>query len=82
MEDQETLLKRITIDPGVLVGKPCIRGMRITVEQILDALAGGITPQELLEEYQELELEDIRAVLLYAKELVAMERVYPVGRQG
>ena len=82
MEDQETLLKRITIDPGVLVGKPCIRGMRISVEQILDALAGGITPQELLEEYQELELEDIRAVLLYAKELVAMERVYPVGKQG
>ena len=82
MEDQETLLKRITIDPGVLVGKPCIRGMRISVEQILDALAGGITAQELLEEYQELELEDIRAVLLYAKELVAMERVYPVGKQG
>ena len=78
MEDQETLLKRITIDPGVLVGKPCIRGMRISVEQILDALSGGITPQELLEEYQELELEDIRAVLLYAKELVAMERVYPL----
>ena len=82
MEDQETLQKRITIDPGVLVGKPCIRGMRISVEQILDALAGGITPQELLEEYQELELEDIRAVLLYAKELLAMERVYPVGKQG
>ena len=51
MEEHETLLKRITIDPDILVGKPCIRGMRISVEHILDALAAGIAPKELLEEY-------------------------------
>jgi uncharacterized protein (DUF433 family) len=82
MEEHETLLKRITIDPDVLVGKPCIRGMRISVEHILDALAAGIASKELLEEYPVLELEDIQAALIYAKELVAMERVYPVGQQA
>lgn len=65
MEEYETLLKRITIDPDVLVGKPCIRGMRISVEHILDALAAGIAPKELLEEYPVLELEDVQAALLY-----------------
>ena len=80
MRDYEALLKRITLDPGVLVGKPCIRGMRISVEQILDALAAGTLPQELLAEYPVLELDDIKAALLYAKELVPIERVFPVGR--
>ena len=80
MKDPETLLKRITTDPSVLVGKPCIRGMRISVEQILEGLAPGISPEDILEEYPFLESEDLRAVLLYAKELVALERVYPVGR--
>ena len=80
MNDPETLLKRITIDPGVLVGKPCIRGMRISVEQILEELAAGISQEEILQEYSVLESEDLRAVLLYAKELVALERVYPVGQ--
>ena len=80
MKDPETLLKRITTDPGVLVGKPCIRGMRISVEQILEGLAAGISQEEILAEYPFLESEDLRAVLLYAKELVALERVYPVGQ--
>ncbi len=65
----EDLLKRITVNPKVMVGKPTIRGLRITVEQILKALAGGIAPEELLEEYPELEKGDIQAVLLYAAEL-------------
>ena len=77
MKDPETPLKRITIDSGVLVGKPCIRGMRISVEQILEGLAAGISQEKILEEYPVLESEDLRAVLLYAKELVALERVYP-----
>jgi uncharacterized protein (DUF433 family) len=81
MNDNEILLKRITIDPGVLVGKPCIRGMRISVEHILDALAAGISQEELLEEYPFLEPDDIKAVLLYAKELVNLERVYYVGQR-
>ena len=62
------LLKRIMVDPTVMVGKPTIRGLRITVEQILKALAGGVTVDELLEDYPELEKEDIQAVLLYASE--------------
>lgn len=74
------LLDRITINPDVMVGKPTIRGLRITVEQILKALGGGITTQELLEDYPELEPEDIQAVLLYAAELVSEEQVFEVGK--
>ncbi len=70
------LLDRITINPDVMVGKPTIRGLRITVEQILKALADGITAQELIEDYPELEPDDIKAVLLYATELVSEEQVY------
>ncbi len=73
------LADRITINPDVMVGKPTIRGLRITVEQILKALAGGITTQELLEDYPELEPEDIQAVLLYAAELVSEEQVFEIG---
>jgi uncharacterized protein (DUF433 family) len=76
--NREELLHRITVNPETLVGKPAIRGMRISVEQILDALAAGVPEQELLEDYPVLEPDDIRAVLLYARDLVASERVYPV----
>ncbi|MBU0698938.1 MAG: DUF433 domain-containing protein, partial [Proteobacteria bacterium] len=55
MINNEGLLSRITVNPKVMVGKPTIRGMRITVEQILRALAGGIPERELLDEYPELE---------------------------
>jgi uncharacterized protein (DUF433 family) len=76
--DREELLNRITVNPGILVGKPTIRGMRISVEQILDALAAGVPEQDLLEDYPMLEPDDIRAVLLYARDVVASERVYPI----
>jgi Uncharacterized conserved protein len=72
MKDQN-LLARITVNPKVMVGEPTIRGLRITVGQILKSLAGGITREELLEDYPELEPEDIQAVLLYAAELVGEE---------
>ncbi len=62
MTDNE-LFGRITVNPEVMVGKPTIRGFRITVEQILKALAANISIDEILEDYPELELEDIRAVL-------------------
>jgi uncharacterized protein (DUF433 family) len=74
------LAGRITIDPEILVGKPTIRGMRISVEQILKALAAGITTKELLQDYPELEEDDIKAALLYASQLVEDERVYSVGQ--
>ncbi len=75
----EQLLSRITTNPDVMVGKPIIRGLRITVEQILKALANGVTTQELLEDYPELELEDIQAVLLHATELVSEEQIFEVA---
>jgi uncharacterized protein (DUF433 family) len=78
---KEKTSERITVDPDVMVGKATIRGMRITVEQILKALAGGLSTAELLREYPELEEEDIRAALLYASELVQEERVFAVGRK-
>ncbi len=73
--NEHTLLDRITANPKVMVGKPTIRRLRITVEQVLKALAGGVTNQELLEDYPELEAEDIRAALLYAAERVGEEQV-------
>ena len=72
---------RITVDPDVLVGKPTIRGMRISVEQILKALAAGVTTQDLLQDYPELEEDDIKASLLYASQLVEEERVFAVGQK-
>ena len=71
---------RITVDPDVLVGKPTIRGLRISVEQILKALAAGVTTQDLLQDYPELEEDDIKASLLYATQLVEEERVFSVRR--
>ncbi|OGV62039.1 MAG: hypothetical protein A3K19_27490 [Lentisphaerae bacterium RIFOXYB12_FULL_65_16] len=75
---EHELTARITVDPRVMVGKPTIRGLRITVDQILKALAGGVTADGLLDEYPELEPEDIQAVLVYAAERVGEERVFQV----
>jgi len=69
---------RIEVDPNVMGGKPTIRGLRISAEQILKALAAGTPRQELLEEYPELEPEDIRATLAYAAELISEEKVLPI----
>lgn len=54
---------RITIDPAIQGGKPCIRGMRITVEDVLEYLASGMTENEILEDFPYLERDDIQAVL-------------------
>jgi uncharacterized protein (DUF433 family) len=75
----QNLLNRITVNPEVLVGKPIIRGLRISVDQILKALAGGVTVQEILDDYPDLEKEDIQAALLYAADLVNEERVYAIS---
>ncbi|SMP41979.1 Uncharacterized conserved protein, DUF433 family [Desulfonatronum zhilinae] len=79
MTHNDELLSRITINPSVMVGKPTIRGMRITVEHLLRALSAGISEQELLEEYPDLEKKDFQAVFAYVTDLVEEERVYPVG---
>lgn len=60
------VVDRITIDPNQCGGRPCIRGMRIRVRDVLDMLAEGATEQEILKDYPDLEAEDIRASLAYA----------------
>ena len=72
------LLSRVVIDPAILAGKPIIRGLRISVDHVLRSLAAGLTKEELLEDYPDLESEDIRACLLCAAQLVEDERVYPI----
>ena len=57
---------RITVEPGKRSGQPCIRGLRITVWDVLNWLAGGMTEREILDEYPELEADDFRAVYDYA----------------
>jgi uncharacterized protein (DUF433 family) len=60
------LLERITIDPEQCGGRPCIRGMRIRVADVLDLFAAGLTAQQILEEMPDLEPEDLQAALRYA----------------
>lgn len=64
---ENLLLERITVNPKIMVGKPVIRGTRLTVEFILDLLANGVTTEEILEEYDGLSKQDIQACLLFAK---------------
>lgn len=63
------LLKRISVDPAVCFGKPCIRGTRIWVSLILDLLANGMSVEEILAEYPQLGEEDVRATLVYGAEM-------------
>jgi uncharacterized protein (DUF433 family) len=62
------LADRITVDPEQCSGRPCIRGMRIRVTDVLDLLANGLSPEEVLEELPDLEMDDIRACLRFASE--------------
>jgi uncharacterized protein (DUF433 family) len=63
---QENLIQRITFNPHQCGGRPCIRGMRIRVKDVLDMLAGGATEEEILQDFPYLEAADIRACLEYA----------------
>lgn len=63
------LLGRISIDPNICFGKPCIRGTRIWVSLLLDFLANGMSHEELLEEYPQLTDEDIRAAIAYGAQM-------------
>ena len=68
MTHQE-LLQRVTVDPSVCGGKPCVRGTRIYIAIILDGLAEGLTPDQILDHFPQLTLDDIHAALVYAAEL-------------
>ena len=66
MQDQMALLTRITVEPGKCGGRPCIRGMRIRVKDVLELLGSGAGEDEILEDYPYLERDDIRACLAFA----------------
>ncbi len=68
---------RIVVDPEILVGKPVVRGTRISVELVLDHLAENPDVQELFAAYPHLSIEDVKACLAYAKALVGGEDIYP-----
>jgi uncharacterized protein (DUF433 family) len=72
------LLTRITLDPKVMVGKPVIRGTRLTVETILNLLAHGATTDDILQEYVGLHLEDIQACLLFAAKALETTSFLPL----
>ena len=79
MEDQE-LLKRIHVDPKVMLGKPVIKGTRLTVEYILDRLGHGATTADLVEEYDGLTPDDIAACLLFARQSLADTDYLPLAQ--
>ena len=74
----ENLLKRITIDVNICHGKPVVRGLRYPVEMILELLGSGMSHDELLEDYEDLEKDDILAVLQYASKLSQVKSIYKV----
>ena len=84
MEEQSResskLLERITMNPDICHGKPCIRGLRYPVDMILDLLSAGMSNEEILADYDDLELEDILAALAFAARLTQMKRVQAVLR--
>jgi len=67
--------ERITIDPAICHGKPCIRGLRYPVESVLELLAAGMTIEQILADYEDLEREDILAALSYAARLAHVKRI-------
>ena len=75
------MLDRITFDPKIMGGRACIRGMRITAAHVVNLVANGMRNDEILEEYPDLEAEDIRQALQYAASL-AREEVHPLPIRG
>ena len=69
---------RITADPDICHGKPCIRGTRIMVSVVLDNLAEGLTPEEIVDEYPPLSVDDVRAAIAYAAMLAREEDMVPL----
>jgi uncharacterized protein (DUF433 family) len=74
-----SLLERISIDPEVRFGKPCVRGTRISVGDVLEYLGSGTSEDQLLKQFPQLALEDIRACLVYAAERERRTLTFPVA---
>ena len=73
-----SLLTRITVDPAICHGKPCVRGLRYPVEVLLELLSSGMTVEEVLGDYEDLEREDLLAVFAYAARLSQTKRLQSV----
>jgi uncharacterized protein (DUF433 family) len=73
------LLERITIDPKICHGRPTLRGLRYTVEMVLELLSSGMTAEEILRDYEDLEHEDILAALAYAARLTRVKSIEPIA---
>ncbi len=78
MTMEEELLSRITLNPEVSFGKPTIRNMRYPVETMLDLMSAGMTVEEILADYPDLEREDLQACLLFASKLVKVNSINKV----
>ena len=76
---ETSLLQRITIDPEICHGKPCIRGLRYPVEFLLELLSSGMTHSEILSDYDDLEEADILSVLFFATRLSQVKSVYKLA---
>ena len=72
-------LSRITIDPSICHGQPCVRGLRYPVETLLELLSSGMTIDDVLADYEDLEREDLLAALAYAARLARTRRLQPVA---
>ena len=73
---ENELLRRITLDPAICHGKPCIRGLRYPVEFLLKLLSSGMTTEDILEDYNDLERQDILAALLFAARLSQTKSIH------
>jgi len=74
----EQLLQRVTVDPQVCHGKPCVRGLRYPVEWLLELLSGGMTESQILADYPDLEADDLRAACAYGARVSQVKRMEPV----
>ena len=75
---EKKLWQRITLDPNICHGKPCIRGLRYPVEFILELLSSGMNAKEIIDDYDDLEHEDVLAALLFAARLTQVKSIYRV----
>jgi uncharacterized protein (DUF433 family) len=71
----DPLLSRITVDPNICHGKPCIRGLRYPVEWLLELLSSGMSQDEVLADYPDLERDDLRAALAFAAKMTQIKRL-------
>ncbi|MBP9899961.1 MAG: DUF433 domain-containing protein [Verrucomicrobiota bacterium] len=75
----EQLLARITTDPNICHGKPCIRGLRYPVDLLLDLLSGDMTQEQILADYPDLEAADLRAAIAYGARLSRVKSIEPLA---